>query len=90
MIWFICAALGVAILVYAVFPPFREAVDGWKSRLTGIAALGMGILETVDRQVLTQALGLDTQGKAYLFLGMALAMWAFREVAKKPGALVKK
>lgn len=90
MIWLFLTAVAVLAVCWAVFPQFRTLVDGWKSRVTGLLAVLGGVVEVIDRQLLSQALGLDQQGKAYLFIGLAVALWLFREVAKKPGALVKK
>jgi len=87
MIIFLLVALAAAVAAWVFVPEFRAFIDGWKTRIAGWLTVLMGVVEVIDKQLLSQALGLDAQGKAWLFVGLAAAIVLFREMAKKPGAL---
>ena len=90
MFWLLILIAVAAVVAWFVYPPFRVVLDGWKTRLTGMLIIVMSVVEQIDEQLLSQALGLDAKGKAWLFVGLGAAVLLFREVTKKPGRLAEK
>ena len=89
MIYLVLGVVLAAAVAWFVYPPAREFLDGLKTRITGWIIVVMGVIEQMDEQLLSQALGLDSKGKAWLYLGLGVSVLLFREMTKKPGMLVK-
>lgn len=87
---YILALAGAALVIWATVPAARRALDGWKTRLLALATAGLGLVELLDPSLVSEALGLDGQGKAAVTLGIGVAMLILREITSKPGALAKK
>lgn len=80
----------VGAIAYLLSPWVRQKVDGFKTyTLAALPILGT-ILDSIDPNLLSVALGLDARWKAASIIGIGVALILTRAITSKPGAMVKK
>jgi peptidoglycan LD-endopeptidase CwlK len=89
--WILAVVIIAAFFACLVaFPEFRKTMNGWKTRIFAFITMLLGAAEWLDPAMISQALGLDDQGRAVTVIAIGLGILLLREVTSKPGALVKK
>ncbi len=46
--YLLLALFGLGVLAYFFYPPFRQAIDGWKTMLTSATVAALGVLQVTD------------------------------------------
>lgn len=86
---FLALILGALALVWLFVPASRTWLSGWKTRLLALATAALGLVELLDPMLVSQALGLNDQGRAVATIVIGATMLILREITSKPGRLVR-
>ena len=76
-------------IAYLVSPWVRQKVDGFKTYILASMPIIGTILDSIDPNLLSVALGLDARWKAASIIGIGIALILTRAVTSKPGTLAK-